>query len=114
MATPEIAMYRGDNHTVKIHVVDKTGADKNITGARIKFTAVTLPTSVAKDSNNGITEVSLVTPLEGRAEIYILPADTKGTTPKEIGSYEFDVEITLSSKVQTVLKGMFKLSADVT
>jgi len=113
-ATQTISMFRGDDKTVRITVKDGSGALVNITGAHIKFTAATSPTSIAKDSDNGASEVDWTDPTNGEAEIYLVPADTAGATPKEIGSYLFDIEITLSGKTYTLSKGFFQLVADVT
>lgn len=114
MSTTTISMTRGDNHEINITVKDQVGTVVNITGARIRFTTQTLPTDLAKDSNNGVSEVELTDAVNGVAQIKIVPNDTAGSTPKEPGSYLFDIEMQLGGKTHTLEKGFFKLEADVT
>lgn len=114
MATPTITIVRGDDHTVTLNVKDNTGAVKDITGARIRMTVDSRPDQIAKDSDNGITEVEFTDAVNGEAKIYLVPADTAGTTQKEIGVYQFDIEMQLSGKTNTLVKGFFKLEEDIT
>ena len=111
MSTTEVEMFRGDNHEINIVVKDQYGVLVNITGARIRFTAVTLPTSLTKDSDVGDVEVEITDGPNGEAQIKIVPADT---TSLEVASYRFDIEMTLSSKVYTLSSGFFRLKQDLT
>jgi hypothetical protein len=111
MASTEIKVFRGDDKTIRLNVKTSTQTPQNITGARIRFTAKTLPTSITKDSNGGAGQVAFIDAVNGIAEIYLTPSDTLG---KEIGSYLYDIEMQLAGKVGTLQKGFFKVEEDVT
>jgi len=63
----------------------------NITGATLTFSVKNDPndpTALISKSTAVITEVALTTPVNGLAEIYLLPADTRDL---EAGTYVYDV-----------------------
>jgi hypothetical protein len=89
----------------------------DLTGATIKFTVkkkATDPDSeavIAKSSANA-AEINITDAAGGKAEIYLVPADTKDINAM---SYVYDVELTTSTgKVYTLVKATLRVLEDVT
>jgi hypothetical protein len=108
-------MYRGDHKTFELSVKDSDNVAVNITGATLTFSVKNDPndpTALISKSTAVVTEIALTTPVNGLAEIYLLPADTRDL---EAGTYVYDVQIvTAASKKHTLVRANLILLDDVT
>jgi len=117
----KITMFIRDDRTLSVVVNLDTGTPVNLTGAKIWFTvksrstdtdasALILKKNVAAGGDN--SQIKITVGAEGKAEIYIVPADTTALNP---GTYLYDIQITLASgKTYTVVRDKFTLKEDVT
>ena len=116
-----IRHYRGDNKTLELTVRDAIG-EVDLTGMKIWFTvkkAVGDPDSMAlikKSTANvpGGGDEQIKVTANGKAEIYIVPADTANLI---LASYDwyYDVQVkTSEDKVYTVKQGTFRLLPEIT
>ena len=114
MADQNIEIYRGDDRTFKVVCKDENDAVVNITGAAIKFSVkekISDATYKVEKSSAQASEISITDGSNGEYEIYLVPADTQSL---DIGSYEYDSELTTSGgKVYTVVRGEFIVLAEI-
>lgn len=111
-----ITVYRGQNKTLGVTVVNDHNIAVDLTGGRILFTvkeSVDSTNPLIQKSSDDITQAALVSPREGRAHIYLSPTDTKNMAIKQ---YVFDVWfITADNKrYPVVLPSVFDLKPSVT
>jgi hypothetical protein len=113
----EIEIYRGSSKTYELHVTDAEEEDVDLTGARVILTVkcdLSDPAPlIQKDSAKGASEVDINHPLEGKAEIKLVPSDTQ---TMDAGTYIFDVWVELASGTRSpvVSPSPFKVVAGVT
>ena len=113
----EIEIYRGSSKTYELHVTDAEETDVDLTGARIvlsvKCDLKDQAPLIQKDSNVGAAEIDINHPLEGKAEIKFVSADTR---TMDVGEYIFDVWVVLASGVRgpVIAPSPFKVLAGVT
>ena len=110
-----IKIYRGDNRTLKVSVVDENDAPVSLAGGAAKFSVKKwLSDNQAKiDKSSGVSSEILITdPANGVYEVYLIPSDTQDL---EEGVYEYDSEITtVTGKVYTVVRGKFVVLGETT
>jgi len=121
MEDQRIQMYLRDDRTLSLVVNDHNDAPVDLTGASITFTVKSKMSdpdtqAVFQKKNTaaggGDSEIKVLDPAGGSAEVYIVPADTDTTNP---GNYMWDVQITLANgKTYTVLRGRVTFKEDVT
>ena len=92
-----VTVTRGTSKTLELTVTDSANKAVDLTGARIIFTMKRdsedqLP--LTQKASDDPLQVELSAPREGKAKIYLLPADTQNLDPK---SYIFDVWVILSN-----------------
>lgn len=116
-AENEIEIIRGSTKTYELEVVDDHEEPVNLTGARVVFTvkcSLSDPAPlIQKDSAVGVAEVDITEPRLGKAEIKMVPSDTRSLDP---GEYIFDVWVVLSSGARNPVVGpaTFTVKAGVT
>ncbi len=110
-----VKIYRGDNRTLKVSVVDGNDAPVSLAGGAAKFSVKKrLSNNQAKiDKSSGVSSEILITdPVNGVYEVYLIPSDTQDL---EEGVYEYDSEITtVTGKVYTVVRGKFVVLGETT
>lgn len=112
-----IEIIRGSTKNYELHVVDEEDEDVNLTGARVLMTVKCEETDtdqlIQKDSDDGVAEVDINKPLEGKALIKLGPSDTQTL---DVGEYIFDVWVVLASGARhpVVLPSPFIVVAGVT
>jgi len=122
MATQErIQMFLRDDRTLSLTVNNQDNTPVDLTGSKVYFTlkertsdsdAAALIKKRNTAAGGGDTEIKIIDASGGKAEIYIVPADTDGMNP---GNYVWDVQITLANnKTYTVLRGTATFKEDVT
>lgn len=121
MEDQRIQMYLRDDRTLSLTVNDHDDNAVDLTGAKIIFTVkskMSDPDDKAlfqkKNSLAGgdDSEIKILNPSGGSAEIYIVPTDTDNVDP---GNYMWDVQVTLANgKTYTVLRGRVTFKGDVT
>jgi hypothetical protein len=91
-----VEVIRGTSRTLALHVTDVAGDNTDLTGGRVVFTVKCKiedeQNTIQKDSDVGPAEVEIVAAKEGRAEIKLVPADTRSLS---LGKYVFDVWVVL-------------------
>ena len=114
MSEYRIDIFRGDNRTLEVTVLDTNGNPVDLTGAQIKFTARTKidRKKVIEKSSTDPAQITITDAANGKYEIYLIPSDTYSLKP---GKYVFDSQVTLSSgQVYTVVFGTIEVKPDVT
>jgi len=123
-----LVMFLRDDRTLSltVNIPDDTEPSgvkpADLTDAKVWFTVKTR-TSDADDvaiiqkrntaAGGGDTEIKLTDAVNGKAEIYVVPADTE--TGVDPGIYVWDVQVTLASnKTYTVLRGRITFKEDIT
>jgi hypothetical protein len=112
-------MFRGDDKTFRVIVVDANDVVVPITGDKVEFTVKKNATDLMADaiiykSSLVHGEIDIrVAPNTNQADINLVPADTD-LVPT--GEYVFDVQLTRVStgKVLTIVKGVLSIEQDVT
>jgi len=120
-STTTIEMFRGDNYSAEITVVDENGTAVDISDSEIVFT---VRANLKENSNIEIerknekasgdsTQITYSTDgTDGKFKMFLIPTNTNEMRPSK---YWFDFQVTLSNnKVYTILKGEFILKSDVT
>jgi len=113
----QVEIYRGASKIFELEVLDMNNNPVNLTGARVIMTVKCAVSAVAsliqKDSDVGTSQVDIVAPREGKAEIKFVPSDTQTL---DAGSYIFDVWVVLSSgsRNPVILPSVFLVKAGVT
>lgn len=86
-----VTIVRGASKKLALTVQDENDSPVDLTGSRLVFT---LKTSLASEhpllvkTSDDDSQILITSPTAGLAEVYILPADTKGLEP---GQYVFDI-----------------------
>ncbi len=119
MGANAVRISKGDDKSLRLTVVDGTGAAVDTTGWTIKFTAKTKgEASSALISKTSATpgEIDFVSPNPNNNlwDINLVPADTSSQMP---GVYVYDVEATTTDatpKIHTLLVDSFTVDQDVT
>lgn len=102
---------KGDNRTLKLTVVDAAGARQDLTGFKIYFTlkkryedVTPLISKRSAAAGGDASQIDIVVPqtgaIKGKANIYLLPADTACL---ELGTYVCDVVIEDLAGVRTTV-----------
>lgn len=114
----KLEMYRGDDETLDVEIVDFDGSPLNITGGEVLFTAKkssrqTDDVAVIKKSSVTNGGISITDGPGGVAEVYILPSDTADLyAPTEL---TWDVAfVDVTGKRRTVASGQLVIKPDVT
>jgi hypothetical protein len=121
MEDQRIQMYLRDDRTLSLVINDHNDDPVDLTGAKVTFTVKEKmgdPDDQAvfqkknTEAGGGPSEINVINPTGGSAEIYIVPADTEDVNP---GNYMWDVQVTLANgKTYTVLRGRVTFKEDVT
>lgn len=116
-----ITMYIRDDRTLSVSVNTDAGAPVDLTDAKMWFTVKQRSTDpddqalIQKRTANAggsDAQVKVITPATGKAEIYIVPADTLSMNP---GTYIYDIQVTLASgKTYTITRDKITFKEDVT
>lgn len=111
-----IVIYKGSSKTLDLQVLDQNNSPVNITGSTITLTvrkkAPDLLPLIFKSSTDA-TQVIITFPEVGKAQIFILPSDTKTLDARV---YVFDIWITLGSGLRypIILPSDFEILQPVT
>ena len=117
MVSNAMQIYKGDDGTWKITVKDASGDPVDITGAAIIFTAKTSEAeapSIQRRSplaGGDVTQIEITDATKGEFKVHLVPSDTENL---EAGNYVYDIQMTLNSKVRTIIKSKLTLLEDVT
>ncbi len=116
MAATDVEITRAENKTLELTVRNKDDVIFNLTGHTLTFTVKSSSAEIANlilKTSASASEINLVDPVNGRADIILVPGDTVNIEP---GDYEYDVWVTLNTGEDfTVIKlSSFKITARVT
>ena len=92
-----VTMTRGTSKTLALSVTRDDGSVPNLTGAKIAFTlkaAITDDRVVVVKTSSKPSEVWITDPGGGKAEIYLIPGDTKNLP---IRQYVYDIWVQLAA-----------------
>lgn len=111
-----VTLVRGTSKSLELLVVDIAGKAVDLTGAKIVMTvkaAVSDTTPLFMKSSDFPSQAEIPYPRQGKARIYVSPADTQNLAPKQ---YVFDVWVVLSSgkRYAVVQPSTFEVLAAVT
>jgi hypothetical protein len=111
-----LVLVRGTSKTLELIITDADGKAVDITGAKIVMSVKVAATDAApliQKSSDSITQAEVTVPREGKARIYLVPADTQTLAVK---SYVFDVWLVLASgkRFAVVPPSAFEVQAGVT
>lgn len=111
-----LVLVRGTSKTLELVITDADGKAVDITGAKIVMSVKAAATDAApliQKSSDSITQAEVTVPREGKARIYLVPADTQTLAIK---SYVFDVWLVLVSgkRFAVVPPSTFEVQAGVT
>jgi len=116
-----ITMYIRDDRTLSVAADTEKGAPVDLTDAKLWFTVKQRATDLDADAliqkrtaNAGGSdgEIKVITPATGKAEIYVVPADTVDMNP---GTYIYDIQVTLANgKTYTITRDKITFKEDVT
>lgn len=116
--TNEMTIYKGDNKSWQVTVEDQDDVAVDVTSAEVVFTVRTaLGDSTAQierknvAAGGSVDEIEMTDPTNGIFKIHIVPANTSSLTK---GAYVYDIQVTVSSKVYTIIRSTFTISEDVT
>jgi hypothetical protein len=114
MGDQEIEIYRGDNKTYEVTVVDADGAAFNLTGARIVFSVKSTTNDATYKfqlTSDTITEIEITDAVGGIFKVYLVPDNTNLLRPSK---YVYDIEVQITGKIYTIIKDDFQIRAEVT
>ena len=106
-------VFKRDDEPFELLFVDENEDPIDITTWLIKFSVKQAGQDeilISKSSDN-VTEINKTDPTNGIAILYIISSDTADLDP---GTYEFDIQYTISTNVRTYQKGVFVVKGDVT
>lgn len=92
-----VTLIRGTSKSLELQVVDINNKPADLTGAKIVLsvkTAVTDAAPLFMKSSDFPSQAEIPFPRQGKARIFISPADTQNLAPKQ---YVFDVWVVLAS-----------------
>jgi hypothetical protein len=109
---PNLTVYKGDDKDFNLTLTDgDNNTPINITGDTIWFTVKENET----DADPGVLQkeiTSHTSPTTGQTTISLSNSDTGNLTPAE---YYYDIQrVTAAAKVQTLVKGRFIVTQDIT
>lgn len=111
-------MFKGDDKSWLVVVRNSSGSTVDITGAELIFTArpalgssEILIERKNADAGGGADEIEMSDPTNGEFKIHLVPANT---TSLNSGTFEYDVQMTLSSLVKTIIQSKITINEDVT
>ena len=115
--TNEIEIFQGDSYDAEVTVLDKDGAVVSISGAAIVFTVmvdINSATFVIQRKNTAAggnsTEIEDSDLGNGKFKLHLTPTETEIT----VQDYIYDFQVTIASKVYTIIKDIFSIIYDVT
>lgn len=110
-----IEVARGEDRTLQLTIKDDAGAVVDITGSTVTFTVRRRPQDPILFSKSSATpsEVTLVDPTNGRADIFILDTDTG---PLAVSDYKYDVFLQQAdgTRTQVIDVSIFRVSSRIT
>lgn len=111
-----LILIRGVSKTLELVVTDAEGKAVDLTGGKVVMTVkgtVSDTNPLIQKSSDVPTQAELTVPREGKAKIYLVPADTQTLAIK---SYVFDVWLVLSSgkRFAVIPPSVFEVQAGVT
>lgn len=93
-----LKIIRGTSKTYELRVQTELGYPVNLTGSRVIFSVKECPCDehclIQKDSARGATQVAIISPKGGIAQIYLDPVDTQTMS---VGEYVFDAWVVLAT-----------------
>jgi len=104
-----ISMFRNDSAVIRCTITNSAGAPFNLNTATAKFTVRRKENEeilIEKHTGDGIT---FHDEPNGVLDVNINPVDTEDF----IGKYVYDIEVTKTGSVYTVVKGVFRVTEDV-
>jgi len=107
------AIYRGDDRTIHLHVVNAiTGDDINITGWKVYFTIKENKDDSDEDAKIRKDITTHTHPTEGKTDILLTHEDTYILTP---GTNFYDIQIKkVDGTIQTFVSGEIDVLEDIT
>jgi len=116
MAATKITIAKGEDKTIELTVDDGDGGVIDLTNGLVTFTVkytTDSSTNLFQKTSATPSEITITSPTTGRADIYILPADTSGL---DAATYVYDIWVTLASgkEYQVVNVSDFKVEDVVT
>lgn len=111
-----LGIIRGTSRTLQLTITDATGKPVDLTGAKIVMTVKVLATDInplIQKTTDTSSQALITVPREGKAEIYLIPADTQTLTIKQ---YTYDIWLILLSgkRLVVVQPSVFDVQAGVT
>lgn len=111
-----LSIIRGTSRTLQLALTDGNGKFVDLTGAKIIMTVKTATTDInplIQKSSDNPAQAAITVPRQGKAEIYLVPADTQTLTIKQ---YTFDIWLILPSgkRLVVVPPSVFDVQAGVT
>lgn len=111
-----VTVIRGTSKTLELTVTDSNGSPVDLTGAKVVFTVkarVEDQIPLIQKTSDTLAQVTITSPTEGKAQIYLDAADTQ---TRDIKKYVFDVWVILSSgkRFAVVPPSVFEVQAGVT
>ena len=106
----KIELFRGDSAVLRCSITDNVGSVFSLSGATAKFTiraTIDGAELLTKSTGDGITNYDEP---GGILDVTIDAGDTAGMS----GNYVYDIEVTQTSNVYTVVKGTLTIKKDVT
>lgn len=117
----KITMFIRDDRTLSVSVNTDDGTPVDLTGAKLWFTVkerssdTDLQALISKknlEAGGSDTQIKVISASTGKAEIYIVPADTLSVNP---GTYLYDIQVTLANtKTYTITRDKITFKEDVT
>lgn len=106
----DITIIRGDTPPIAVNVTDTSGDAVDVTGATFLMTVDTSPEPA--NSDNNLFQVSgVITDAAAGAVLFALSAVN---TAQPAGEYYYDIQMTQSGVIRTLLKGAFTVNTDIT
>jgi hypothetical protein len=110
----DVSIYQNNNKDLEVTVTDEEENVVDLTGARLSFKVVDWRNNelIVKDSTNigPPPDLTITEPVQGKAVVYLYPADTANITPGTYACY-MDLFTSGGSKQYTVDTGDFKIFA---
>jgi hypothetical protein len=112
--TYQITIDRADDQTIRFTVTDSAGAALDVSAGTFKLTVKAslddaIGSAAFQKTSPAANGIDLTLAATGIVDVNIVPADTDDLA----GLYHYDLEMTLSSKVRTLRRGIFFVSKDV-
>ena len=103
-----LSIYKGDDKTFQLEVTDEKDEIINLSGCTLYFSVTDWQgTELFNKSSNNITEIDIIDPTAGIADIMIVPANTTGLDPD---IYIIYIKYTnILGKLYTIAHGEFQI-----